>query len=885
MLPGSIANLLRLAGIVISAVLAGLPWLITTGSEDPFLFQGWALLASGSIAVCIVSAIFIFFRPRQGQIPFVSSFFLLFAGIALATVHSNFLVSLKSSMILLSLLLLAGFLRLCRQSRDNLAMAGMVVLSGFLMSVYGLAQHLGYDILSWNSQYLMVGTFSNPNFFGTFIAITALFTLGLALDPNLRRTNTRLIFLAMFAVQFVVILLSQRSGVTLTFCFGLILLFTRSWEVRPGRILRVSPLISGFLLAAVLIFFHGLVYYSTSNYPWGTLQSPPSHHFPLVTRLILWQMGFSVFLAHPVTGLGPGSLPYLMPLQRPPFGSAIGIKIFNDDPHSSAITLLAETGLIGLIAACSIFAVIYGCFVWFRFKNSRDPEQPNEHNDNNETTVVEGENAIIVQPAWSLTLGTIAGTLVTFSSGLLPVAYLLYAIPLSIAAFGIQNSFIAANTTHKEPMLPNLPKATMVALLSLAFNSLFNTSFSVLPLMGFAVLIFGLHFSACQRDIVWKRKFSFVSLLFICFPAMYVFAAYNFQIAYHREQLGLFNGQKFLNLQNYAESQKAFESAIQINSQSLKAHYGLAICLEKLNKLDESQEILKRLDSMVPNAFNSNFELARILLDRKQILEAHRYALKSLQWDQAPRTYELLGKILVSEGKFLEAEKIFTEGLLLVPLNTYDMEAADRIRISLAAIMANRGDLPQCEKYLDAIRTSVREQVDVLYLRGMMLSRQKKPDEALDLFEQALKLSPENPRFINAVGYILTEQGQDLTRAQSLLESAYAIVKRSNPPNLSDLLMIAHSLGKLYWKSGRHNEARQLLEIAYEQCPTEWVSLKAERLEDLQQFLKQNGTGSAAENAEQKSVFSAPETVIPDQKSSNDASATTPISTPQENQP
>lgn len=883
MLPGSIANLLRLAGIVISAVLAGLPWLITTGSEDPFLFQGWALLASGSIAVCVITAVFILFRPRQGQVPFVSSFFLLFAGIAIATVRSNFLVSLKSSMILLSLLLLAGFLRLCRQSRDNLPIAGMVILSGFFMAVYGLAQHAGYDILSWNSQYLMVGTFSNPNFFGTFIAITALFTLGVSLDPNLRRSNTRLIFLMMFAVQFIVILISQRSGVTLTFCFGLILLFTRSWEVRPGRILRFSPLISGLLLALVLVIFHGLVFYSTVNYPWGTLQSPPSHHFPLITRLILWQMGFSVFLAHPFTGLGPGSLPYLMPLQRPPFGSAIGIKIFNDDPHSGALTLLAETGLTGLIAVCSIFAVIYGCFVWFRFKNARDPEQPHENNETVAATAGNIDNSISIQPAWALTLAAIASTLVIFVSGLLPITYLLYAVPLSIAAFGIQNSFIAPINTSRTPTLPNLPKATMVALLSLAFNSLFNTSFSVLPLIGFAVLIFGLHFSACQRDIVWKRKFSFVSLLFVCFPAMYVFAAYNFQIAYHQEQLSLFKGQKLLNLQDYPESQKAFESAIQINPQSLKAHYGLAICLEKLNKLDESQEILKRLDSMVPNAFNSNFELARILLDRKQILEAHRYALKSLEWDQAPRTYELLGNILVLEGKFVEAEKIFAEGLLLVPLNTHDMEAADRIRISMAAIMANRGDLPQCEKYLNAIRTSVREGADVLYLRGMLLSRQKRSDEALDLFEQALKISPENPRFLNAVGYILTEQGQDLPRAQTLLESAHAIVKRSNPPNLSDLLMIAHSLGKLYWKSGKLDEARQLLEIAYEQCPAEWISLREERSEDLQQFYKQNGRSSKAANAEKKSLLSTSEAAFPLPEANSVASEAIP--TPLVNQP
>lgn len=759
-----------------------------------------------------------------------------------------------------------------------MAIAGMVVLSGFLMSIYALLQYSGYDLLTWDSQYLMVGTFTNPNFLGAFLAVTAIFTLGLALDPNLRRTPARLIFLGMFAMQFAALMISNKAGSTLTFCFGLVLLFTRGWEVRPGKTLRISPLLSGFLIAMGIVLFHGLVFYATSTYPWETLQTPPSHHFPIVTRLILWQMGFAVFLTHPFTGLGPGSLPYMMPMERPPFGSAVGIKIFNDDPHSAALSILAETGIFGLIAVCSIFAVIYGCFVWFRFKNSREPDmlpmlQENLNGERQET--VAPATSPTIEPLWGLTIITFIITCVASWLNFLPRQFFIYIVPFTIAAFGIHNSFRAQIAKSYQPSLPNLPKATIVALLALIFNSLFNNSLAVIPITGFALVIFGLHFSGCQRDIVWKRKFSFVSVLFIAFPAMYVFAAYNFQIAYHHEQVSLFNGETNLTQQKYPESQKDFETAIMANPQSLKAHYGLALSLEMQNLLDESQDMFKRLDSMVPNAYNSNFELARILLERKHILEAHRYALKSLQWDQAPKAYELLGRILSMEGKFSEAEKIFTEGLLLVPLNTFDMQAADRIRVNLAAIMASRGDFAQCEKYLEGLRTSVQDGVDTLYLRGMLLSRQDKAAEALELFEQALKQEPKNPRFLNAVGYILTQTGQDLERAGDLLESAHAIIKGSNPPNLSDLLMVAHSLGKLYWKTNKIREAHQLLKIAYEQCPDEWQTLKSERFADLKTFCEQNRLKPDAEisapvtttfPAVKKETLTAPEAATADRE-------------------
>jgi tetratricopeptide (TPR) repeat protein len=678
----------------------------------------------------------------------------------------------------------------------------------------------------------MVGTSSNPNFLGAFLSITAVFTLGVALDQSLRKTISRNIFLVMFATQVVALMLIHQPGVTLSLCFGMILLFTRAWEIRPGRILRISPLVSGVIMTVVLVFFYGLVYYSTANYPWDSLQRPPSAYFPIVTRLILWQMGFSVFLSHPLAGLGAGSLPYLLPEQRPPLGSALGIKIFNDDPHSGVLTFLAETGFFGLTAVCSILAVAYGCFVWFRFKNNREDILESE-----EAVTVQPE---VIQPAWSACMVSAILLAVMFGLDFLPLHLALYSLPVVITVFGLHNSLISSNAHAGRSFLPNLPKATMVAMLTFTFNCLYNTSISILPLSAFCVLLFSLHFSACQRDIVWKKKFSFVSLAFICFPAMYVFAAYSFQIAHHHEQIQLFLGESHIRQQNYPESQKAFEAAIQRNPQSLKAHYGLALSLEKQSRLDESQEIFKRLDSMVPNAFNSNYELARILLERRQILEAHRYALKSLNWDQAPSAYELLGHILALEGKYSEAEKILVEGLMLVPENTFEMQAADRIRLNLAAIMANRGNYEACADYLNTIKTSVSEELDALYLNGMLLSRKRQHREALEIFEKALELSPQNPKFLNAVGYTLSELEIDQERAQNLLESAYQIVKRNNPPSLSDLLMITHSLGKLYWKTGKTAEAAQLLEIAYEQCPEEWASLKKERLEDLQMFKKQH---------------------------------------------
>ena len=60
------------------------------------------------------------------------------------------------------------------------------------------------------------------------------------------------------------------------------------------------------------------------------------------------------------------------------------------------------------------------------------------------------------------------------------------------------------------------------------------------------------------------------------------------------------------------------------------------------------------------------------------------------------------------------------------------------------------------------------------------------------------------------------------------------------PVDDANLIMLAHGLGKLYWKQNKLNEAGDLLKIAYEQSPEDWKALKEERLKDLEEFNRQS---------------------------------------------
>jgi len=603
-----------------------------------------------------------------------------------------------------------------------------------------------------------------------------------------------------------------------------------------------------------------------------------------------------------------------MPAQRPPQGSLIGIKSFNDDPHSATISILAETGFIGLWGACTIFAVIFGCYVWRRSKSfnlklaeeqvstastpenaSADIDTPKVQITVTDTPVAAAapqpdasepyqneppatiqtinvseavampagspanipptdgpkaaekkvaDQAVAVSEApaffpWNYSAIALLISFLAFRAGFFEAPVFFYSLPFIIAGFGVLSAICSPDQNYNHNGLA-LSRGSMVAIITFFFYSLFNNSISIVPLSGFMVLIVSLHFSCCLRDLVWKRKFSPAAVVFLVFPPLFVFCAYNFQIAHHLEQINLWKGQNLLAA-SPIDAQAAFSTAIRANPQSLKAYYGLAISLEKQNRPEETKEVLKKLDAMVPNAFNSNYELARIMLARKQVLEAHRHALKNLEWDRAPRSFELLGQILVVEGKSGEAEKVFNEGLSLFPANMIEKEASDRIRLNLAGLAASRGDFARCEELLQQIKSEVKNDMNSLYLSGMLLARKNQNEKALELFEKALEMFPQNPRFMNAIGYILCEMNTEMDRARELLEGAYQIIRKSEPVDLGELLMISHSLGKLYWKQGRNREAGELLKIAWQQCPEEWPVLKEERRRDYAEFCAKTG--------------------------------------------
>jgi tetratricopeptide (TPR) repeat protein len=116
-------------------------------------------------------------------------------------------------------------------------------------------------------------------------------------------------------------------------------------------------------------------------------------------------------------------------------------------------------------------------------------------------------------------------------------------------------------------------------------------------------------------------------------------------------------------------------------------------------------------------------------------------------------------------------------------------------------------------KIIKALGEPKREHWSVYYYRGMSLERAKQWPLAEKDFQEALKLTPENPQVLNYLGYSWVDQGINLDPALDMIRKAVALRPKDG--------YIVDSLGWAYYRLGRYEEAAAELEKAIALSPSD----------------------------------------------------------------
>ncbi|WP_405241236.1 tetratricopeptide repeat protein [Lentisalinibacter salinarum] len=238
------------------------------------------------------------------------------------------------------------------------------------------------------------------------------------------------------------------------------------------------------------------------------------------------------------------------------------------------------------------------------------------------------------------------------------------------------------------------------------------------------------------------------------------------------------------------------------------------------------------------NTHEALFYLGTIAEEREDWLQAMRLYSQvgegGLQLAAQQRVSVILTRLGQADGALSQLERFarrnprqaldvrFTEAQLLEAMERYEeaLEAYDEILaarppslgllLSRAEVELARGETDAAiEVYREALALRPDSATALNALGYTLADRTDRLKEARKLIEHALEKEPDNGAIIDSMGWVLFRQGEP-AEALPYLERAWDMIR--------DPEVAAH-LGETLWALGRREEAREILQQAYDEFP------------------------------------------------------------------
>ena len=131
------------------------------------------------------------------------------------------------------------------------------------------------------------------------------------------------------------------------------------------------------------------------------------------------------------------------------------------------------------------------------------------------------------------------------------------------------------------------------------------------------------------------------------------------------------------------------------------------------------------------------------------------------------------------------------------------------VYVTLANLYTRLRRYPEAEETTDKaaqLSTKPEEKQAVDFLRGSLFERQKKYDQAEDMFRKVLSTDPQNTAALNYLGYMLADRNVKLDEAFGMIKRAVDL----DPANGAYL----DSLGWAYFRLGKYDLAEESLKAS-----------------------------------------------------------------------
>jgi O-antigen ligase len=321
-----------------------------------------SLLEIGASLLFVGWATVVFFDPHVKihwsplNWPLVGLFSIGFAQLVLGATPYPFLTRVELLKIGTYLIIFFLSTQVFRERRDLTAVAWFLVLLCFFVSLLGIVQHFASDAKLYGFRKLTVGAdpfgpFVNRNHFAGFVELTLPTSLALIIFRGLRRDMIPLTGLLIIVPIGAIVLSGSRGGiVSFAFEIAVLALLSRFRKAREKPRLLMLAFVGFAALAFVAWLGAGRAIEKFSTLHPGDVK--------LSRRATMVRAAARIFLDHPITGTGLGSLVAVYPRYEILYDGLIV-----DHVHNDYMELLSEMGALG--GLCGFV------FLWILFREAR----------------------------------------------------------------------------------------------------------------------------------------------------------------------------------------------------------------------------------------------------------------------------------------------------------------------------------------------------------------------------------------------------------------------------------------------------------------------------------------------------------------------------------
>jgi tetratricopeptide (TPR) repeat protein len=263
-----------------------------------------------------------------------------------------------------------------------------------------------------------------------------------------------------------------------------------------------------------------------------------------------------------------------------------------------------------------------------------------------------------------------------------------------------------------------------------------------------------------------------------------------------------------LELGDHQDAKSTLQKLLNLHQLSDEAHYYLGRIEQHVGNDDAALKHYLAMKSGREYLAAQN-SIVRIHLKQGNIEQAIDHIQQQRTNDpQNQQAYFLMEvEILNRTGQFEESIKVLNSALTAYADDT-------DLRYSRAMVSEKLGNLDQLEKDLGYIIDRDPENATALNALGYTLAdRTARLEEALKLIEKARNIAPSDPAIIDSLGWVYYRMGR-LQEALTLLNQAYEA--------FPDPEVAAH-LGEVLWILGKHDQAKEIWQQGLQKKPNSQI--------------------------------------------------------------